>query len=131
MSPPRHPNKIRYRYSIDHDFGRAHQVEAMAGFTRQSSKTTYNESRTSNFYHESDALPQTTECVVAPDGTLGPENLPDGFEQRDIIRHIHSRVLLNYETARAVLEWLEERVATLEMEDGEEPLFSGHSGREQ
>ena len=59
------------------------------------------------------------------------ENLPEGFEQRDIIRHIHSRVLLNYETARAVLEWLEDRVATLEMEDGEAPLFSGHSGREQ
>ncbi len=124
MNPLRHPNKIRYRYSIDKD-ARLHTAHGVWGGINPQGEIELN------FYHESDALPQSTECLVSPDGSLGPENLPEGFEQRDIIRHIHSRVLLNYETARAVLEWLEDRVATLEMEDGEAPLFSGHSGREQ
>ncbi len=124
MNPLRHPNKIRYRYTIDKD-ARLHTAHGVWGGINPQGEIELN------FYHESDALPQSTECLVSPDGSLGPENLPEGFEQRDIIRHIHSRVLLNYETARAVLEWLEDRVATLEMEDGEAPLFSGHSGREQ
>lgn len=53
-----------YTLTYTHDFGRAHHVEAMAGFTRQSSKTTYNESRTSNFTNE----------------TLKQNNLGDGSE---------------------------------------------------
>lgn len=53
-----------YTLTYTHDFGRAHHVEAMAGFTKQSSKTTYNESRTSNFTNE----------------TLKQNNLGDGSE---------------------------------------------------
>ena len=121
---PELPKKIRYKYVMDDSVRMSTAHGVWGGINPQGEIEL-------NFYHESDALPQSTECLVSPDGSLGPENLPEGFEQRDIIRHIHSRVLLNYETARAVLEWLEDRVATLEMEDGEAPLFSGHSGREQ
>ncbi len=49
---------------------------------------------------------------------------------RDITRHIHSRVLLNYHTARAVLEWLEDRVAALEEEGGGE-MFTPDAGLDQ
>ena len=54
---------------------------------------------------------------------------PQG-EQRGVTRHIHSRVLLNYHTARAVLEWLEDRVAALE-EEGPPDMYDTDSGIEQ
>ena len=80
-----------------------------------------------NFYHESDALPPHSEQLIAPDGSLGHEILPDEREEYDVNRYIHSRVLLNYNTARAVLEWLEDRVAALE-EEGAPDMFGREPG---
>ena len=36
---------------------------------------------------------------------------------RTIVRHIHSRVVMNYHTARAMLEWLEDKIVALEAEE--------------
>jgi hypothetical protein len=69
-----------------------------------------------NFYNESDALPAWSEQLIAPDGSLGHEITPDDEDKRNVVRHVHSRVLLNYHTARAVLEWLEEQTAAMEEE---------------
>ena len=80
-----------------------------------------------NFYHESDALPPYSEQLIAPDGSIGHEILPGDGEERDVNRYIHSRVLLNYHTARAVLEWLEDRVAALE-EEGPPDMFDRDPG---
>ena len=77
MNPLRHPNKIRYRYTIDKD-ARLHTAHGVWGGINPQGEIELN------FYHESDALPQSTECLVSPDGSLGPENLPEGFEQRGI-----------------------------------------------
>ncbi len=33
------------------------------------------------------------------------------------MRHIHSRVVMNYHTARAMLEWLEDKIVALEAEE--------------
>ena len=64
------------------------------------------------------ATPQWSECLVAPDGSLGPEMMDEeNLEVREVVRRINTRVLLNYNTARAVLEWLEDRVAALEMDE--------------
>jgi hypothetical protein len=52
-----------------------------------------------NFYHESDALPSFVDQLVAPDGSLGHEFMPEESDRREIVRHIHTRVLLNYNTA--------------------------------
>ena len=54
---------------------------------------------------------------VEPDGAFGAEVVPFDEEERVITRHIHSRVLFNYHTARALMEWLEEKIDTLEMEE--------------
>ena len=45
---------------------------------------------------------------------LRSEVVPFDEEERVITRHIHSRVLFNYHTARALMEWLEEKIDTLE-----------------
>ena len=81
-----------------------------------------------NFYHEYEKLPEYTEQILAADGSLGHELFPDAEdEQRNIVRFIHSRVLLNYHTARAVLEWLEDSLGTLE-EEGRRDMYDASSG---
>ncbi len=69
-----------------------------------------------SFYTESDKVPARSERIVAPDGSFGHEILPSEHENRAIVRNIHSKVLMNYHTAKALLEWLEEKVNLLEME---------------
>ena len=67
-----------------------------------------------NFYTESDALPQWSECTIEGDGSLGPEKAPHDERQKNVIRHIHTRLVLNYHTARAVQYWLESHLDILE-----------------
>ena len=83
-----------------------------------------------NFYHESDRLPEFTEQYIAPDGSLGHEMTPMQGEEHEVIRLIHSRVLVNYQTARSILEWLEDRVSALE-EDERHDIYDPNSGIEQ
>ena len=66
-----------------------------------------------NFYSESEKLPTYTEQFVHPDGSLEPQ-APDFREKQEMIRTVHSRLVLNYQTARMLLEWLDERVGELE-----------------
>lgn len=82
------------------------------------------------FYNESDMPPLTSEQRIGADGTPGPEqqNNPDAC--RHISRHIHSRILVNYDTARAMLDWLEERLAELDSE-GRSELYDIQSGIQQ
>ena len=85
-----------------------------------------------NFYLESDKLPDYTECHVEPDGLPGSELMPGNRETRVVVRNIHSRVVMNYQTAKAMLEWLEEKVEALESEvESPGSYFDGRSGMEQ
>jgi hypothetical protein len=77
-------------------------------------------------------MPLYSERLVAPDGSFGHEIIPHDEEVRTVARTILSRVILNYHTARAVLEWLEDKLDMLDMEDGSAPLiYEGDSGIEQ
>lgn len=82
------------------------------------------------FYHESDIPPLLTEQTVAADGSAGPERLSRNDSTRHIARQIHTRVLVNYNTARALLEWLEERVSELDAE-GPTNIYDFNSGIQQ
>ncbi|MDL2266926.1 hypothetical protein LJC46_02940 [Desulfovibrio sp. OttesenSCG-928-G15] len=73
------------------------------------------------FYTESDKLPEYSERLVAPDGSLGHEIYPGDENLKLVTRRVHSRLLLSYHTARAVLDWLQDKVDTLENE--EEGIF--------
>ncbi len=118
-----HPAKIRYNYQMAPE-ARLHTAHGVWGGINPQGEIEMN------FYHESDALPPYSERLVAPDGSIGHEITPEDDRQREVTRHIHSRVLLNYHTARAVLEWLEDRVAALE-EEGDPGLYEADSGIEQ
>lgn len=118
-----HPAKIRYTYQMTPE-ARLNTAHGVWGGINPQGEIEMN------FYHESDALPLYSERLVAPDGSIGHEITPEDDERREVTRHIHSRVLLNYHTARAVLEWLEDRVAALE-EEGEPGIYDADSGIEQ
>ena len=76
-----------------------------------------------NFYTESDKMPAFSERLIAADGSLGHEIAPYDETLKVITRHIHSRILLNYHTARAVLDWLAEKVETIENEGERAQMF--------
>lgn len=84
-----------------------------------------------SFYTESDKIPARSERIVAPDGSFGHEVLPPDHDSRAIVRNIHSKVLMNYHTAKALLEWLEEKVSLLEMEAEHGVAFSDDGSVEQ
>lgn len=118
-----HPSKIRYNYQMDSD-ARLQTAHGVWGGINPQGEIEMN------FYHESDAMPAYSEQLVAPDGSIGHEITPGDEGLRQVTRHIHSRVLLNYHTARAVLEWLEDRVAALEEEEAT-GMYEADSGIEQ
>ena len=119
------PGKIRYEYLQDPDTRIRYAHGVWGGINPQGEIEV-------NFYLESDKMPQYSERLVAPDGSFGHEMAPHDAELRTVTRTIHSRVILNYHTARAVLEWLEDKLDMLEMEDGAAPLiYEDDSGIEQ
>ncbi len=81
-----------------------------------------------NFYLESDTMPKYSERLIEPDGSYGQEECPSDESVKMITRRIHTRVLFNYHTAKAILEWLEERIEAMEMEGD---MFMNESGLEQ
>lgn len=97
--------------------------------------TAYGGASTRKAKSKSASISKATRCrrtpnvSIAPDGSFGHEIAPYNDEERTITRHIHSRVVMNYHTARAMLEWLEDKVAALEAEeDGSAPLSFDESG---
>lgn len=119
------PHKIRYEYDND-PHARLNLTHGVWGGINPQGEIEMN------FYLESDKIPHFSERLIAPDGTLGHEMIPQDEDVRTITRHIHSKIVFNYHTARAMMEWLEEKVDLLEMEDGGSPLmFEGDSGLEQ
>lgn len=88
-----HPAKIRYTYQMTPE-ARLNTAHGVWGGINPQGEIEMN------FYHESDALPLYSERLVAPDGSIGHEITPEDDARREVTRHIHSRVLLNYHTAQ-------------------------------
>lgn len=108
------PKKIRYEYQVD-DTAKLKYTHGVWGGVNPQGEIELN------FYCENDKPPTITEREVQADGSLGIEtqasdpNLEN--DSRTVVRNIHSKILINYHTARALLEWLEEKIDTLEAEE--------------
>ena len=121
---PKYPTRIRYEY--EHDDGvRLEYAHGVWGGINPQGEIEMS------FYIETDKMPPFSERLVAPDGSFGHEVAPYDENLKVITRHIRSKVVLNYHTARAVLEWLEEKVETLEMEEEGGIMYEGEGGLEQ
>ena len=117
------PTRIRYTYQTD-PHARLHLAHGVWGGINPQGEIEMN------FYHESDTLPAFSEQLIAPDGSLGHEVTAANPDVREVSRYIHTRILLNYHTARAVLEWLEDNLSTLE-EEGVPGMYEPTMGIEQ
>lgn len=107
---PKLPHRIRYEYEQDPNTRIRYAHGVWGGLNPQGEIEM-------NFYLESDKLPPFSERIVAPDGSFGHEIAPYDENLKIITRHVHSKVVLNYHSAKAILEWLEDKIETLEMED--------------
>lgn len=105
-----YPTRIRYEYEQAPE-SRLHYAHGVWGGINPQGEIEIN------FYLESDKMPPYSERLVAPDGTFGHEMAPYDDDVRVIVRHIHSKIVMNYHTARAMLEWLEDKIVTLEAEE--------------
>ncbi len=70
-----------------------------------------------HFYSESDKMPKFAERTIKADGGVGPEFSAAEPDTKVIVRQVHAGVLFNYRTAKAVIEWLEEKVRLIEGEN--------------
>ena len=110
-----YPNRIRYEYEVDKETRLRYSHGVWGGINPQGEVEI-------SFYLESDKMPPYSERVVEPDGSFGEESAPFSEEERVIVRHVHSRIVMNVQAARAMLEWLEDKVSTLEAEAEGAPM---------
>lgn len=111
MSQMKFPSRIRYEYEHDPKAELRYAHGVWGGINPQGEVEI-------NFYLESDKMPMFSERRIEPDGrTFGQEMAPFDEDVRVVTRHIHSKVVINYHTARALLEWLEEKIDTLDEEE--------------
>lgn len=116
MSQEKQPLRIRYEYQQDPEVRLKYSHGVLGGINSQGEIEM-------NFYAESDALPPYSERIVAPDGSFGHEIAPYDENLKLITRHIHSKVVLNYQSARGLLEWLEDQIALIEAESEGQIFF--------
>ena len=88
---PELPKKIRYKYVMDDSVRMSTAHGVWGGINPQGEIEL-------NFYEESDSLPQWSECLVAPDGSLGPEMMDEeNLEVREVVRRINTRNIIGPE----------------------------------
>lgn len=119
------PAKIRYEYQEDKNISMQYAHGVWGGINPQGEIEI-------NFYTEQDKIPESSERYLKPDGTFGPELTLAEDDSRTVVRKIHSKVLISHHTAKALLNWLAQKINTLETEEmqGYEPE-NGKNGREQ
>ncbi len=108
------PQGVRYEYALD-AHATLHLAHGVWGGVNPQGEIELN------FYTESDKIPPYSECIEHPQHGL-EEVVSSDENMRTIIRHIHSRVVLNYYTAHAIIEWLEAQLTQLEQLDKLEQL---------
>lgn len=119
MDDIRYPKKICYHYeqAADSDLKVAHGV--WGGVTP-------NGEIEICFYDESDMPPESIEQDINPDGTQGAEKVVYKDGARHIRRRIHSRVLFNYNSAHAFMNWLDQRLGELDASSANE-IYDGNN----
>ena len=123
MSQEKSPLRIRYEYAENPE-SRLHYAHGVWGGINPQGEVELN------FYTESDKLPAYSERIIAPDGSFGHEMAPIDDDLKIVTRRIHTKLILNYYTARAVAEWLRDKVDILENEE-ESPFFDDENGTHQ
>jgi hypothetical protein len=65
-------------------------------------------------FNERRAIPKQTVQVINPDGTIG-EEIPEKRVERDaVVREVEADLVMNLQTAKHIIIWLQQRVAQIE-----------------
>jgi hypothetical protein len=119
MSQEKFPLRIRYEYEEAPGMQPKYAHGVWGGINAQGEVEI-------SFYSECDKLPQYSERVVEPDGTFGPETAPLDESLKIVTRHILAKIIVNYHTARDIMEWLDDKIQILDMDgDGAPYPFDG------
>lgn len=113
-----YPTRVHYEYELDENVRVQYAHGVWGGITKHGEIEL-------NFYLEHDNVGRRNERTALHKDSIMPTHY--------ITRLVHSRILLNYATARSVLEWLEEKIQTLEIEDDEATSYPilEYSNKEQ
>ncbi len=106
MSQDNELNRVRYEYTKNSELKLEYAHGVWGGINPQGEIEI-------NFYTESDKLPPSAEYIIAPDGNIASEVLQGNAEPRTIVRNIHSKILINAQTAKGLYTWLEDKLETL------------------
>ncbi len=117
MSQEKYPARIRYEYEHDPQARLQYAHGVWGGINPQGEIEI-------NFYVEGDRMPSFSERLIAPDGSFGHEMAPHDENVRTIVRRVHSKVIVSYQTARALLDWLEDKVEALDAEEQAGPALT-------
>ena len=99
--------KLRFKYVFDDDYNPVYANGAYGGVSPRGEIVI-------NFYHERPALPRDTFQGLSVSGfPEGEEEVPDEVS-RTLIRKVTAGVVMNYDTAKAVHEWLGRHLRRLE-----------------
>lgn len=98
--------RVRYEYETDPDLRLNYAHGVWGGVTPHGEVEI-------NFYTETSKVPGNTEYVIAPNGSLEHDLSANNDDIRIVVRHIHSKIIMNANTARAFASWLENKIDSL------------------
>ncbi|MDR1856477.1 MAG: hypothetical protein LBR22_04885 [Desulfovibrio sp.] len=99
------PHKIRFTYVVPREL-KPMEVHGVWGGVNDHGELE------ANVYTEFEALPRETEQIIAADGSLDHEVIPDG--PTEIKRYVHGQLLFSYASAKSFHEWLGMQISSLE-----------------
>ena len=115
--------QLKFKYLFPEDYNPHYANGAHGGVTPRGELIV-------NFYLERQPLPRSITHVITPSGTIGPEidTAPEDLNS-SLVRHVSSGVVLTYQTARDIHQWLGEKIKELElMEQAKGSLRIEHTG---
>jgi len=104
-APPVKLTEVTYNYIKSRSFRVIHVDGAWGGFSPQGRIQMA-------VYSERPAIPQITVNRVEPDGKLGAELRREG--KHGVVREVEANLVMDEQTAKAVYDWLGERLKILE-----------------
>jgi hypothetical protein len=100
--------ELKFKYIFTHDYNPVYVNGAHGGVTPRGELVI-------NFYLERAALPNAISHEVNPNGTIGSEVAAEPVDLKNsLVRFIESGVVLNYQSARELHLWMEERLKEME-----------------
>jgi len=101
------PQKVKFHYVKSNAFRTIHADGIIGSVTPRLTIT-------ASFFSERLPIPDQTVQAITPEGKLGGEVADERITREGILREIEVNVVMDVTTAKAMIEWLEDKVKTVE-----------------